>query len=331
MLGKLVAHHDHFEDYMDVVLGDLSRDLTIVIASSADARQFIRRGMDLLTRFRRIIICEDCNNVEAAAKKSVGAAPYFTFTPREIAAFVIASPNRSHGVNERSLAATYAAADLTYQRRVASLRKLAEHALRGTAWYEPVAFEDLDDQICRRAQQALNMFGLRNADHGTLQLIFFPGRKIDRKHASTWRRKAGSPPRVPNESQVAFAIRGNRSYDELPENWCCPCCGRGKRDAIRWSQSSKQFIFATYTRNIPDDSARYGKRSVEMCDACGNVFRDCSKEINMTFGRPNVQECLFGVDDIRAIIRPKPYSMHEIDAVAAQSLIDDLCLRLEIE
>lgn len=141
MLGKLVAHHDHFEDLMDVVLSRLSKDLRIEVASSIDAQQFIRRGAELFRRFDRIIVCEDCNNAEAKGKLLSGADRYFTFTPRELSAFVLAAPNRPHEVDDAALAKTYTSAKRHYDLRAASIRKLAEHALIGTAWYEPVASE----------------------------------------------------------------------------------------------------------------------------------------------------------------------------------------------
>jgi rubredoxin len=324
MLGKLVAHHDHIEDHLEVILGELSKEITIQAASAGDASRFLTRGSDFFTRFERIVICEDCNNAEANAKVIVGAERFFTFTPREIASFITTSPNVVHGINSTALRATYAAALPHYERRIASIRKLAEQALRGTAWYEPVAVEDREDHIERRGQRALELFGLMNVGYGTLREVLLPSRRIDAKHASTWRCKEIPLSRPATESELEFVIRGNAQFNKLPVDWNCPCCTRGKRDVIRWSQNSRQYIFSVRSRSLPDTSARYGKRNVVLCDACNHVFAEFCKEFKTAIGGQSGPDCLVGIDDISGIIRPQPYSLHAIDGSAAQSLLDTL-------
>jgi hypothetical protein len=84
VLGKLVAHHDHIEDFIDVVLSNISKELVIEASSSVDAQCFIRRGWELFARFDRIVICEDCNNAEAKGKNLVGAdQAFYIYSPRD--------------------------------------------------------------------------------------------------------------------------------------------------------------------------------------------------------------------------------------------------------
>jgi rubredoxin len=330
MLGKLVAHHDHIEDYIDVVLTERSSEQSMEGASSKDASKFIRRGMDLFARFDRVVVCEDCNNADANAKNGVAADRYFTFTPREISSFIVAKPNTVHEIDNVAVSRAYARAKPLYDRRVTSLRRLAEQALNGLSWYEPVDFLDLESEITRSACQALKMFGLHDAREWMLREMFFPKRKIDRKHAPAWRTKHVPAQRTPNESEIAFVIAGNQSYEMLPQDWVCHCCARRKRDSIRWSQNSKKFMFVVGTRNVRDDNAPHGKRSVEVCEACGHVFQQCSKELRTYLGEV-APAYPVTIDDVRGIIRPKPYSMHEVDGDAAQALIDRLVSQFKFE
>jgi len=154
MLGKLVAHHDHIDDFMNVVLSDLSKIVAMKADSSIVAERFIRRSGNLFGRFERIIICEDCNNADANGKARVGAELHFTFTPKEIATFIQATANHPHQIDETTLTKVYASAKAHYDLRVASVKKLAERALTGAAWYEPVAMENQEEQLDREAQAA---------------------------------------------------------------------------------------------------------------------------------------------------------------------------------
>jgi rubredoxin len=331
MLGKLVAHHDHIEELMSVVLSDLSKELAIEAASSRDAEHFIRRGWRLLTRFDRIVICEDCNNAEATGKAQVAADEFFTFTPREISSFLRAAPNRPHEVDGAVLAAAYAAATPHYERRVAFIRRLAEHALKGTAWYEPVAFEVLDEQVDRKAQQALRLFGLEHVGAGSVHDIFFPSRKIDIKHAPAWRSKQMPAPRTPTEAEFDFVVRGHPTFGGLPEDWACPCCARSKRVVIRWSQNGKQFMFAVRERNIPDPSASDGTRKIMLCDACNHTFQECHKELRMLLGDDAVPGYPVSLEEIRSIIRPTPHGLHDVHREAAEALVRRLIAKLQTE
>jgi rubredoxin len=212
-------------------------------------------------------------------------------------------------VNATALAEAYASAKPHYERRVASLKKLAEHALKGTAWYEPIAFDDREDQVERNAQMALRLFGLDEVGYGLVRDIFFPLQKIDPKHASTWRSKQKPAPRQPTESELEFVTRGNPIFGELPKDWACPGCKRPKRDVVRWSQNSKRFMFVVHARSIPDPSARYGMRKITLCDSCDYTFRECHKELRVLLGdqfllrlpcEPRSDQCDYSAQTARA-------------------------------
>ncbi|WP_432263034.1 hypothetical protein [Cupriavidus sp. TMH.W2] len=57
-----------------------------------DARQF--RGR--FGRFAPTVICEQCNNADTAAKRTLGLPRDFSFSPTEIRQFVVGSPHGDH-------------------------------------------------------------------------------------------------------------------------------------------------------------------------------------------------------------------------------------------
>jgi hypothetical protein len=209
-----------------------------------------------------------------------------------------------------------------FELRAAALRKLAEHALRGTAWYEPVAFEHLDDQTDRHGRLVLGMFGLDDVGPGTIREIFFEPHTIDSKHAPAWRTKPPSEPLAPTEGQFELATRGNAAYGGLADDWVCPCCQRAKRDIVRWSRNSKQFRFRIVTRNVPDASARYGIRKVTVCDACNHTFQECHKELRARLGEVPMPDYPVGIEEVRAMVLPRPHTLHPIDPAVAERLVD---------
>lgn len=92
----IVFHHDHYQDLAYELFSKYkllqTRTAHVVLGSFA--------------RFPETLICEDCNNADAAAKAKINAAmgdeaqvpATFSFAPHEIAHFVRVSRNTSHEI-----------------------------------------------------------------------------------------------------------------------------------------------------------------------------------------------------------------------------------------
>lgn len=50
-------------------------------------------------RFPTTVICDQCNAADGAAKRKLGLPKNFSFSPREIAQFVVASPHSPHQID----------------------------------------------------------------------------------------------------------------------------------------------------------------------------------------------------------------------------------------
>jgi hypothetical protein len=93
LLCAIVSHHDHFHDFEPGLEGAGAGAAYVVLA-----------------RFQPTLICNDCNVVDAAAKKMVGAPGYFSFAPYEIAYFINVARNEGHKVDLAKAHTAYAAA-----------------------------------------------------------------------------------------------------------------------------------------------------------------------------------------------------------------------------
>jgi rubredoxin len=95
LLCRLVVHHDHFEDEIRRKLKDVKpySKLQAIISS--------------LVRFQPIVICEDCNNVDAVAKSEVGAPAPFSFAPFELAVMITPVANEPHSFDAKVAAQVY--------------------------------------------------------------------------------------------------------------------------------------------------------------------------------------------------------------------------------
>jgi rubredoxin len=86
LLCAIHEHHDHFDQV-------ITKMLPLEEVGDYSVRNSVING---LTRFPPTQICNDCNVVEPAAKRAVGAEDKFSFTPYEISSFIIVAPNVPH-------------------------------------------------------------------------------------------------------------------------------------------------------------------------------------------------------------------------------------------
>lgn len=132
---RFVHHHDHYVDVSHNV---------VMLFSPADTS---RRGVidygainavrASFQRFPETLICEHCNNADAAAKAIVGAPEQFSFAPYEISAFIIVTPNEAHKVDNDRARTIYESAKpamAAISERLRALKKAAEGET-----FEPIA------------------------------------------------------------------------------------------------------------------------------------------------------------------------------------------------
>ena len=86
----------------------------------------LNRIESFIVGFENTVICEDCNNAEAAAKKIVHAHRYFSFAPFEVREFVEPVDCVVHKIDIVTLAKTYALVEQDFLLRLRVATELLE-------------------------------------------------------------------------------------------------------------------------------------------------------------------------------------------------------------
>jgi rubredoxin len=331
LLGKLAAHHDHMREFLDNALAECARiDGMENAALNEASTRILRRFADGLVRFDDVVICEDCNNADPKAKKLVTAPRYFTFTPTEIGTFILPQPNKAHDVDEQQARKTYARATQMFDVRVEATMRLARLVLSGRHWYEHQDYSARPGTIERGAASALAMFGLAYSSLSKVESILLeaPPKKTI---YDSWRKVPRRPPSPPTTNDLTYLVAsGNAAWNSVPDSWRCPCCSRSKQETIRPSKKfSWMFKLAEVTFLEPN--GYYGKKKNIVCQACEQTARDFGMEARTHPSVGQNTEPLLFLGELRSILQPQPYSLHNIDDAAATDLLRAVAERNEPE
>ena len=132
LLCQLDWHHDHLDDVASEVMRSIATngiDGDLLVArkrTCSSARQ-------LISRFARVLICNDCNAADAAMKDRLGGhvPSSFSFSPKEIAEFIKPQPNASHALDENKGRAVWPRALAEFESRLAFARWMGERIAAG--------------------------------------------------------------------------------------------------------------------------------------------------------------------------------------------------------
>lgn len=113
LLCSLVMHHDHFPECVGDHIGGRAFEF--------EAVGVVENSFE---RFSRILICQDCNVADVAAKRIVQAPNPFSFAPHEIAGFIRVSPNAPHEVDGKRACEIYEAIKPSMQLLADRLRSI---------------------------------------------------------------------------------------------------------------------------------------------------------------------------------------------------------------
>ena len=321
LYGHLMAHHDH--------IGDTIQPLFLEIASSREwpgitklAEDFAKRMAPFVSAHDPTVICSDCNEADAAAKRTVGARPAFSFAPADIGRFIIAAPQSSHRIDGKVLHDFWSRRAPLFDRRIGMIRRIVEFALSEEHWYQPSDYRDRPEAIEGRAAGVLENLARRSdptvADHvdrveAYVRAAATPA--VSGTTARTWRKHRSRVLAGPPDDRTVAAVAGTSPFwRSVPDDWHCPCCGREKRDIIQPSDSSRA-AFTTDKRREHGGGPR--EKATICCRECGWAVSKLAKEVGAEHHRVSF-------DDVRAVIRPRRNGSHllrsdaEIDIVVAR-------------
>lgn len=312
LMGQLVEHHDHLVD----LLSDLFfQEYCKRRDSDADevARKFVSRACNAFVRFEPVIICGDCNTADADAKKSVGAAKQFSFTPNELRAFSEPVPNSPVRIDRDKLSAVYAEARRRFDECIRLAREFAVVAAENSHWYQRSDRAVTPHRIRDCAQLDAVMFGFRNAG---FEDALLPQSKPG-KHG--WKTR---PPRrsrrAPTDEETRYVanVQDSNAWRMADDSWSCPVCRRNKVETMRPS-GRLPWMFRNKTRRFSGEE--FAK--VTICGDCDQTFSNLNREAR-ELGYLDAGDGLrLSIADLRSVISAQPHGMHRIQADVVKELL----------
>lgn len=328
LMCRLVEHHDHMKDHLIKEFEKISAGLDRVLANEA-AEKFAKRSAPMVSAYDNTVICNDCNNADAVAKKLAGTHPSFSFSPAEILAFVIASPNAEHKVNPEAATKIWNENRETFLLRMKIVSRIAEIAAKDEHWYQTTPYQFHPDYIKQTAESYASIKEARR----TLRILCGPPRKQNRKAPKEWRAKGVNyRVQIPTAGQIEHVakVTSYKRWQMVPDDWHCPGCRRSKAQIVRPTKQSAWALPIT-AKVYRDKSAKYGYSSVFVCDDCGSAAVDIVKEAASVAGvEAGAYARQIDVDEIAQIILPRPHAVHRIANEKADALVEIIAARLRV-
>ena len=319
ILAKLVVHHDHMDDALKAAFHAAFAEAGTDIAQ-ADGLRLVERIGNAFSAYEPVLLCEDCNNAETAAKRCAGAPADFSFSPGQIRAFIRPGDHRPHDVDPVAATNVWRSALPAYELRMQLVRTVAHAAATDSHWYEPVA----------SGTKPIPAFGhtFRPGDPLIAQWIgsealvqALAPRRVGTPDYSRWRTSSHKRGKAPPANYIAM-LRSEqgvaRAWDDLQDEWACPICSRGKKDTVYVGNKGK-VCFMTWSN--PGRGA--WKSATLICQDCHSVVIAFKREVVQGIGQA-VQDsyALITPAELRSVIAAHPHCPHAIQADIAKTLVE---------
>lgn len=327
LTGHLHRHHDHMADFVreEFTRASEARDTPV---ADATAEKFVIRTAFALSAYDKTIICSDCNAADPKAKKIVAAPVRFSFSPAEIARFIVATPNEEHRINSDAVHQVWEECRPMFDVRVKLVRMIAELGASNSHWYQPS--ERTAKQVESAAYHLIKYYGLDTLaqNRNPEQLLYRPSKFSGSK--DSWRRrqvkrKPASKSPTDGELQHLINISEGR-WQRTPDDWSCPICGRSKIECVRKSNAGKWgFVLATDKIFYNPDQSQQYKQYLKVCNDCSNTATSIAKEAEERAGiRLEWSSSLVLPEEVQRVVSAVPHGKHRIDNDAVEVLLSKI-------
>jgi rubredoxin len=246
LLARLDLHHDHIADWVsrafDFRTGQTRKLTPEEIHVPVAAR-------NLAERFSPVLVCNDCNAADGAAKLNTSNQidPYFSFSPQEIREFISVSRNAPHIVDPEKAHAIWIGKRPEFEARKSLIDQLVRVTMHGSlrrmrsidetrgadAWIrmeQRALYKAIDAQPDKRT-------ALVNYENFIIRSTLNDGAGLTAAKRKT--RPSASPTDAEFVEIDADVSSICRPWREAPQGWICACCGRSKREICRKSNAGK--------------------------------------------------------------------------------------------
>lgn len=290
LLCQLDSHHDHLHEAIDDIFRE--RRTTELSEANGKMRGTARTAVHLLVeRFDRTLICSDCNIADSKMKSTLGKQipRYFSFSPSEIAKFIIAKSNAVCDLNLAIGRQVWEIARTDFTSRLAFAEELANritNALhdkeRGDGQWRRYELDDRDVFVSL-ISEATNV----RSRPGCMGMALSSRSCANEGHFSSKATAAKTSHAAPTDADFAnfdSEQPPHFAWSKAGPDWQCETCGRTKRQIMRKSNRGI-WTAALHTLNdyIPESdwrSIEYRRQSNDLQVVISNyrryqVCQDC--------------------------------------------------------
>jgi len=328
LICHLHEHHDHMKDYVKKLFEEISSTKEIVLADSLSEKFSIRTSF-ALAAYDNTVICIDCNEADAIAKKEVKTHRSFSYSPDEINKFIVVNKNDKHIIDSKKALEIWENNKEIFSKRLELARYLAEIAASNLNWYQP------SDVTAKQTElHAKNLFRSLGIDeikpHNTEQLLY--NTVVIKGEHNSWRIKNKNlytPVLKPTDGEVNHmkAMR-KANWTEVDDNWLCPSCLRTKFECIRKSNNNSWF-FLVRNNVFMDFDSNNTVNSKFICNDCSvaasNLVQEAIKnaEIGIISSRSYIK-----LEEVKSMILVQPHNQHRINNDIADQLLPIITKRI---
>ncbi|ESX21183.1 hypothetical protein X767_20760 [Mesorhizobium sp. LSJC264A00] len=327
LLCELEVHHDHLADRAGRLfeeLNPLTDDKEFAVQRSKAKSAMLQ----FVERFDRTPVCIDCNLADNRAKALIGEEVdrHFTFSPREIATFIVVTDNHVHGIDVDKAHEIWTQVKPDFEDRLDFAERMGKRFANGknrresapsrvNFWMDEPSV--VWEQFCRATPGLGNSVGWRVIERSVSRDAV--GKSAKRKDSAP-----GRPPTDAEYAGIEVQNRGQKHWPKVGEDWTCGCCKRTKRQICRKSRNSGEWtakIHVLYDWIVEEDPTALYWRGAEtiahmvignhipvlVCQDCRHVQAEVCKLTGLSSWSLTIQ------DTNAAISSVAPHQMHEAD------------------
>lgn len=329
LLCQLDYHHDHLNDRAKAIFRADNP-----FPEDREPREQLIRAIDscrqLIERFSTSLLCNDCNTAEGAAKLALKEEidPDFSFSPKEIAAFIKPKPNQPHEIDVEQARGIWRTLQPVFDDLVAFAATLSQRVAAGRHRKEgrpgsPYGRPLSDPEIVHH---------LLVAQAGNLYRPYQLAGHLDARSRSAAgagssirpkRRAGGVAPSAEAFAALDAQQQTFAPWRAAPADWRCEVCDRGKIEICRTSNAGRwsaqihdvpKFELETDPVNLGYRLSERGRpiigghRSTLICHDCRNIIAEAKRR------SPGLTDASLTLEDLRAVVvAVEPHGRHEID------------------
>jgi len=283
----------------------------------------VERMAPAFSSYARILICEDCNNADASAKKMLSGKGYRvewqSFSIGQIKQFIRIDCHVPHEIDELKLMEVWRLVRPAYVARMNLVYQVAKAAALQDYWYERYPVGVVAVPTLSNGYHRYGILGLVNEEIFSREML-----KDNISHKSNWsrwrteRKSAGNCP-PSNYLAMILSLPGcARMWGELSDSWRCPICGRSKFEVVTFTKGKVSF-----QTHVPGRRSLAWRSVGQICMACCSVVKSMKWELEKGYG-VDVNDAFSCItpDELRSIITARSHSSPLVNKQKAQKLVE---------